>query len=323
METHPSFEPWGILIERNGSLVAAAILTRYRNHGVWSIGKPGGVNDPVHFCALDDEAAVQLAQAIYETVQSFGESWYLEVTDLPYPDPVANHLQATCPYSQTLLTSPIPCLRFAPGRSLNNYLSSNTRSAVAKARNRIKREGIVMTKNWSRDFEQIQETLGQVLDIYRRRDHQMFGQSLIDNPEAERFFLMFVTGHAKQNLIDLLTIHLDGQLAAFAVCLLDNDEHWVLVNKASPAWLRFSPGTIANAEVVAHAFEATDSHGVNWGGAPQRYKLSGEVTLMPRQTLFIWSSMRVKLFLNSCRHLTRLFNKGAFFAKKLFSVKFL
>jgi CelD/BcsL family acetyltransferase involved in cellulose biosynthesis len=214
-------------------------------------------------------------------------------------------------------------LRFAPGRSLNNYLSSNTRSAVAKARNRIKREGVVMTKNWSRDFEQIQATLGQVLDIYRRRDHQMFGQSLIDDPEAERFFLMFVTEHAKQNLIDLLTIHLDGQLAAFAVCLLDNDEHWVLVNKASPAWLRFSPGTIANAEVVAHAFEAADSHGVNWGGAPQRYKLSGEVTLIPRQTLFLWSSWRVKLLLNICRNWTRLSKKCTFFAKRLLNEKLL
>jgi hypothetical protein len=101
MDTHPSFEPWGILIERNDNLVAAVILTRYRDLGVWSIGKPGGVNDPVHFCALDDEAAVSLAQAILDTVQSFGGSWYLEVTDLPCPDAVANHLQATCPYSQT------------------------------------------------------------------------------------------------------------------------------------------------------------------------------------------------------------------------------
>jgi hypothetical protein len=110
-------------------------------------------------------------------------------------------------------------------------------------------------------------------------------------------------------LIDLLPIHFEGELAAFALCLLDNEEEWGLVNRASPAWLRYSPGTIANAEVVRHAFEDIHSHGVNWGGQPQRYKLSGEVTLIPRQVLYAWSSATVRLLFNLYGHFRSMFFK--------------
>ena len=196
METHPNFEPWGVLIERNGEVVAATILTRCLNLGLWRIGKPGGTQDPVHFGALDDDAALKLAEAIYGALQTFGGPWRLEVTDLPFPDPVTSHLQSICAQSHILRTSSIPCLRFAPDKQLSEYLSSNTRSAVAKARNRILRDGIQMVQEWTRDIGQIQNFLPQILEIYRRRDHQLYGNCLIDDPMAESFLIKFVTEHA-------------------------------------------------------------------------------------------------------------------------------
>lgn len=307
METHPDYEPWGILVERNGDLVAAAILTRFRRFGLWHIRKPGGVSDPVRFGALDDDAAARLAQAISDAIWDFGGPWKLEIPDLPCPDPVVTHLLSTWPNSKIHLMSPVPCLFFAPGAPLSKYLSPNTRAAVAKARNRIKREGIQIVQEWIRDSEQILKLLPQILNIYRRRDHQVRGRSLIDDTMAERFLVAFVAEHAQQGLIDLLTIHLDGELAAFVFCLLDNGEYWVLTNRVSPAWLRYSPGTIANAEVVRHAFNDPHSHGVNWGGGLQRYKLSGDVTLIPRQTLYAWSSATVRFLFKLHKRLRSTF----------------
>jgi hypothetical protein len=298
METHPEYEPWGIIIEHNFEPVAATILTRYRRFGVWIIGKPGGVGDPVRFGALDDNAAVLLAQAISYSIRNFGGPWVVNIPDLNYPsDLVVTTLQSNWRHSQTRQGLPVPHLLFAPTTPLNKYLSANTRSSVAKARNRIEREGIRMVQEWIRDPEQIIELLPNIFDIYRLRDYQLRGESLIDDAKARKFFTAFVTEHARQGLIDILTIHLNGELAAFAVCLLDNGEHWVLVNRVSPLWLRYSPGVIANAEIIRHAFEDNRSHGVNWGGMPQRYKLSGEVTLIPHQTLYAWSSTAVRLLI--------------------------
>ena len=315
METYPNYEPWGVLIERNGQVVAAVILTRYRRFGIWHIGKPGGNFDPVYFGALDDDATIELAKAIVDAVNDFGGPWILEVSDLPYSDPVVTQLLLFWPCSQSNLTTQMPCLLFKPGAPLNNYLSKNTRAAVAKARNRIKREGIQMYEEWIRDPERIIRLLPQIQNIYRCRDHQLYKNSLIDDAKAKRFFEVFIAEHARLDLIELLAFCLEGELAAFAVCLVDNRELMVLVNRASPKWLHYSPGTIVNAEVVRHAYECPHYSGINWGGGPQRYKLSGEVTLVPRRTLYAWSSTKLRLLLLISRYLRASTQRGISFIK--------
>jgi Acetyltransferase (GNAT) domain len=310
MENHLDVEPWGILVKRDGNVVAAAILTRYRRHGFWRIGKPGGKCDPVHFGAIDADAASRLAQAICDAVQNFGGPWIMEISDLPYPDPVVIQIQAICKSSLSIQDHQVACLIFKPDTTLNSYLSSNTRSAIAKASNRIKRDNIQMVKQWTRDKSQIQSLLPQLIAVYRSRDYQKYGHCLLDNPNSENFFEQFVTEHANLGLIDLLTIHFGKELAAFGVCLLENGLCKVLVNRASPDWLQYSPGTIANAEIVKHAFEDPNSFGVNWDGPLSRYKLSGDVTLLHRQTLYAWSSDIVRRLQNIRQYLRRpLINK--------------
>jgi hypothetical protein len=169
---------------------------------------------------------------------------------------------------------------------------------VAKARNRIRREGIELVQEWTRDIERILDLMPKLLNIYRRRDYQLRRSSIADDPVYRNFVTAFVLEHANQGLVDLLTLYLNRELAAFALCVLDNKEYWVLVNKVSPEWLRYSPGTIANAEVVRHAFESPGVRGVNWGSGLLRYKLSGMVTLDARQTLLAWSSPIVPLLID-------------------------
>jgi hypothetical protein len=297
MQTHPKYEPWGVLIERNGVCVAAALLTR-RWRGFWQIGKPAGGGDPLHFAAVDDDSAQRLAESILGAVRSFGWPWRLEISDLPRADPVAAYLRSCWPHSQSCPTPPVPHLLFAAGEPLSAYLSHNTRSAVAKARNRIRREGIQLVEEWTRDIERIRDLMPKLLNVYCRRYHQLRRRSIADDPVYRNFLTAFVLEHANQGLVELLTLYLNRELAAFALCVLDNKEYWVLVSKASPDWLRYSPGTIANAEVVRHAFESPGVRGVNWGAGLLRHKLSGMVTLDFRQTLLAWSSPIVPLLIH-------------------------
>jgi len=307
IETHTNYEPWGILIEHNGDIIAAAVLTRYRRFGLWQLGIPSvPCFEPGYFGVLDDTAAVMLARAIRDAAQDFGGPWYLEIHGLPCPDLVVNHLMAACPSSKVQLTEPVPSLLFKPNSHLHNYLSQNTRAVVAKARNRIQHEGLQMIQEWTRDSEQIMKVLPEIYDICRNRDYQKYGSSIIDNPIEYCYHMAIMNEYAKQGLLELLTIRLNEELAAFAVCLLDNGWYLVLTNRASPRWLRYSPGTIANAEVVRYAFEDSHSCGVNWGKGLQRYKLSGDVTLIPTQSIYAWSSPIGHLFHFMLKNMLRL-----------------
>ena len=296
LEEHSKFEPWGVLIERNGDWVASAIFTRYRRFGLWHIGKPGGSCDQLSFGAVDDDATLMLAQVIYDTINGFGGPWELEVPNLPWPNQMVNQIISSWPYSKTNMQYTEPCLIFVTNAPLNNYLSSNTRSSVAKAYNRIKREGIQMTQEWIKDPEQILNLLPQIQNICRCRDYEKYGKSLMDDPAENRYWITFMEDNTNQGLINLFTIYLNGELAAFALCLRDNGFIRVLTNRVSPKWSTYSAGTIANAEVVRYAFENIHIRGVNWGAGLQRYKLSGDVTLIPLQTLCAWSSVTGRIF---------------------------
>ncbi|MBK8815539.1 MAG: GNAT family N-acetyltransferase [Methylococcaceae bacterium] len=303
METHTDYEPWGILVKKNGHIVASVVLTRYRRFGIWRIGRPiGPCADSVGFAALDEHAAEMLAQTIWNTVESFGGPWCMEIHDLLCPDSVVDYLVKIRTPCKTVLTEPVPHLIFKSGASLKNYLSQNTRAVIIKAHHRIQREGIQMVEEWIRDPEQILKLLPKIQEICRQRDYQKFKKSLMDDTNEESYYIAFMKEYIQQNLIDLLCIYLNGELAAFALCLLMNNEYLVLTNRTSPKWLRYSPGTIANAEVVRHAFESSHINGINWGGGLLRYKLSGDVTLIPRQSLYVWSSPTVRLILILVRY---------------------
>jgi hypothetical protein len=104
-----------------------------------------------------------------------------------------------------------------------------------------------------------------------------------------------VLTYAKAKKIRLLTLRLDGSLAAFAMGILDRDMLWIYANLVSPNWLRYSAGTIINAEVVRSVYSDPSIKGVNWGAGLQRYKMSGDVKLIPAVKLMGWSSWPTRL----------------------------
>jgi CelD/BcsL family acetyltransferase involved in cellulose biosynthesis len=115
-----------------------------------------------------------------------------------------------------------------------------------------------------------------------------------------------VLAHAGRGDADLLTLRLDGDLAAFAVCLRSGGgELYVYSNYVSPRWLDHSAGTIANAEVVRYAFAQPGLTGVDWAPGPQRYKLS-RAELRRTQHVQAWSSPTVRRVLPTPRKLAAL-----------------
>jgi CelD/BcsL family acetyltransferase involved in cellulose biosynthesis len=302
---HPLDEPWAVLVRRDtrpgggpaggGELVGAATLARQLRLGCWKIGPIGVEGEPAHLAATDPPAATALAGAIRGALGRLNRPWFLRLTDLPDEDPVAAALSAELPVSACRPGPEAPQLRFAPGQPLSTYLSRNTRAAAAKARNRIARDRLVQDIAWTADPDQVAAVLPEVIEVHRRRSVQVHGHSALEDPTARDFFDAVVRGHAAAGDVRLQTVRLNGDLAAFALCLLDRDTLWVYANMVSPDWLRYSAGTISNAEVVRWAYATPGVAAVDWGAGLQRYKLSGAVTLRRSQQVQAWSSRGLRL----------------------------
>jgi CelD/BcsL family acetyltransferase involved in cellulose biosynthesis len=271
------------------------VFARQLRFGCWKIGPAGVEGEPACLAAADPPAATALATAVRRALGQLDRPWLLRLTDLPDPDPVAAALMTELPISTRHPGPDAPQLRFAPGQPLTAYLSRNTRAAVAKARNRIVRDGLTAHTAWTAAPGQVAAALPEVMAVHRQCSLQVHGRSAFDDPVAAMFFDAVVRRHASAGKVRLLTLRLDRALAAFALCLLDRDTLWVYANMVSPDWLRYSAGTISNAEVVSWAYTTPEIGGVDWGTGVQRYKLSGAVTLPPSRHLYAWSSRSDRL----------------------------
>jgi CelD/BcsL family acetyltransferase involved in cellulose biosynthesis len=301
----PNYEPWAVLVRLGGDLVGAAVLARRASLGCWKIGKPGSAGEQSWLPARDSAAAQQLAMALRRALDDLGRPWFLSVPDLPGSDPVAAAVQRELSVTTLRAGADAPQLCFASGVGLSAYLSRNTRSAVAKAGNRISRAGLRMDVSWVTDPAAVDAVLPEIVQVHRLRNQQLRRTSTLDSPAAAGLFNDFIRTHARNHRVRLLTVRIGPPLASFAVCLLDQRTFWVYANLVSPDWLHYSAGTIANAEVVRAAYLDPAIDGVDWGAGLQRYKLSGAATLRPSQHLAAWSSPALKVGLAVTRSARR------------------
>jgi CelD/BcsL family acetyltransferase involved in cellulose biosynthesis len=133
---------------------------------------------------------------------------------------------------------------------------------------------------------------------------QLRGHSLLDDP-AERYYYLGVRSALAGRWL-LLSLRIDGTLAAYALCLRDGDSLRVWDNKMSPGYARFSPGLLANMALVRCASADGQIALVDWGPGMQRYKASLSNDLIPSQTLTAWSSQLFRRTLSGAQHVKQL-----------------
>lgn len=230
-----------------------------------------------------------LAGELRGALAGLDRPWIFDAMDLPQPDGVVDALAAELPGATVEPGPDAPVVRFAEGSVLTDHLSRNTRAAVAKARNRIARHGHELGLEWLREPDRVRAALPAVLEVHRGRNRQLRGTAILDDPREAALYRDSVLAHAERGTADLLTVQIDGDLAAFAVGLRGGGLLYVYSNYVAPEWLTYSAGTIANAEVVRYAFEQPGLSGVDWGPGVQRYKLS-RAGMRSTQHVQAWSS---------------------------------
>lgn len=293
---HRQEQPWAVLIEDEGQFLAVAVLSTHQRHGVEYVHSATEAGTPAALLARDKAAGVLLAQEVIAELSTSHRPWVLTLGLVPEFDPAAEALRERLRYSESVSAQVMPRLIFEPGSDVRRYLSRNTRSAIARARNRLDdATGTQPELSWLSSQAQASAVLAEVVDLHRRRNRQLRDHALLDDPQAARYFEAMVLGHADRGRLELLTARVNGDLAAFAVCFSSGTTSWVYANLVAPEWTDFSLGTIANAEVVRrfHAEPGTDC--LDWGAGSARYKLSGGAVLMKTQTLEGWSSWPLRV----------------------------
>jgi CelD/BcsL family acetyltransferase involved in cellulose biosynthesis len=275
MMHEPSARPWCVLVRSGPVMVAAAMAVADLHYGTWSVRSATHPDEPGWLAAVDAEAGDALAAALAHSLQRLRLPWKLEWRHLPAGDPTLATLCRLLRPSTMVPGASDPQLLFDADTRMLGCLSRNTRSAVSRARKRIEAAGMHEAMDWMRDAAEIEACLDPIVDIHQRRNRQLRGVAGLDDPHKRALFEDTVRAQAGAGRARLLTLRLDGRLAAYALCFEASGRLHVYSNMASPDWLQFSPGTIANAELVTAASRDPRIRAVDWGPGLQRYKLSG------------------------------------------------
>jgi hypothetical protein len=282
-EASPDWAPWTLAWLDGSEVRAVAPLARRRTPwGLEVAAMGGGALHESPVAACDDDALVRLGVGIGAALRALNRPWRLKL-ELPKASILRGVLTAELPVSTVSAGARRPILRFnGDDPSPKQLLGRNTYSAMAKARNRIGREGHSLDVGW----EPIREALPEVVTVDHDRDLESRGATL--DARGLRFYHQVIERHA--GCWRLLTVQIDGSLAAYALCLKDGDALRVCHNQVAPGWRRYSAGLVANAELVLRAASDPSVGEVDWGCGEQRYKLSLSNTMIDAQVLTAWSS---------------------------------
>ncbi len=292
----PSARPWCVVIRSDAGMAAAALAMADLHHGTWAVRSATHPDGRGWLAAADAEAGEALAAALARSLLRLRLPWNLEWRHLPVGDPTLAALSRLLQPATAVPSASNPQLVFDAAARLHGGLSSNTRSAVSRARKRIGAAGRHEAMDWMFDAGEIEACLGAIVDVHQRRNRQLRGVAQLDDPDKRALFEDTVRAQAGAGRARLLTLRLDGRLAAYALCFEASGRLHVYSNMASPDWLQFSPGTIANAELVTAASRDAGILSVDWGPGLQRYKLSGShVRVDPLCHLRAWSSTAYRL----------------------------
>ena len=284
--------PWCVVVRRGPEIVAAALAVARLRLGAWAIRGATHPDEPGWLAALDGDAGTELAAAVAGSLRGLHRPWGLAWRHLPADDSTLAALRAELSISAVLASGDDAQLNCDSVDDVAGGLSRNTRSVVSRARQRIAAAGLSCEITWTRDAAGIAARLDEVVDVHRHRNRQLRGAAGLDDPGQRALFVETVLAHADAGRARLLTLRLDGRLAAFAICFESAGILHVYSNMASPDWLEFSPGTIANAEVVRAVGRDPVLQAVDWGLGLQRYKLSGpRVQVRHMVHLWAWSSL--------------------------------
>ena len=301
-----NFRPWAVTVRgQEGRLEAAAVLAmRARGPLSEHVLMGHGPSDQSRVPARTATSATALADGIAEALCELPSPWTLRAQQLPPDDLVVQRLVKALPAARVVPGQGSPTTRFGPDRSLRTYVSKNHHKQVRRMMNRLARDHRPPELTALRDPQAIAE----VERVCRARDRQLGRRSKLDDERAGPFFRRIIADAAGQDEVELVTLRVGSELAAYVLSFLDRGSYRMWNCRFDPAWEHYGVGRIANDFALQRALADDDAIEFDWMKGEEPYKATFATDVLPAIDLLAWSSRLGRAVLDAPR-------RGKAFAK--------
>jgi len=296
-EAFPAAEPVAVTVGEPGRVDGLACLAVSRRGLLRTVTLAGaGPSDYGRLPARDPAAAGAVAGGIADALRSLPPPWRLQLDQLPAGDPVVAALLAAVPGAYVEAGQPCPQLPLGPER-LPAHLTASGRRALRRARQRLDRTGLAATVDRIRDPGQVSRLLPELIALHRDRDHRIGRRSDLDDPGRRAFYSAVVPRLAESGRVEVLTLRLDGTLAAYYLGLRDGTVFRNWDGRISSSWPELSLGLLLYTELVAALLADPELTGLDLCRGTLKHKMHGVTEVVPAVVVRAESSARVALAL--------------------------
>ena len=255
-----------LLTTAQGALRGAAVLVHHLDDaGVRHVRfASGGDGHRAALLAVDDDAAGVLGEALAEALNGVDGPVRLRLGPVPTRDERVWQLVAALP-GEIVATIPdvIPSVR-AEGRELADYLTHGMLRTLRKSRNRLAADGVTAGFTTTTDAEEIIARLPDVAAVSRERDHAGGRASMLDEEAGLRRWTARLTDLARLCHLELNTLRLAGEPAAYVLGVEDNRSYRLIEGRFVMAWKRYAPGRLLEAHVLQRVLDDPNLDELDW-----------------------------------------------------------
>ena len=250
----------------DGELRAAAVFVHHLDEsGVRHVRlATGGDGHRACLLAVDDDAAYALGEALAGAFTAVDGPARLELGPLPVDDLALQTLLATLPAASINTTfDVIPSVR-AGSPELADYLSHGMLRTLRKSGNRLTSDGVVAEFVTTSAADEIIARLPEIAAVSRDRDHAGGRASLLDDEAGLRRWTARLTDLARLSHLELSTLCLDGEPAAYVLGVVDGRIYRLIEGRFVMAWKRYAPGRLLEAHVLERVLQEPGLDELDW-----------------------------------------------------------
>ena len=275
-------DPWAVTVREGatGRLDGIAVFSSRPGDGHEVISPLGRRQlDRGSLPVRNPEAADALAAAVAACLRSRAHPWELRLGQLPAGDPVARGLVRHLDGARLLPGLAIPKVEFGTETTADAWLGKGLRKQLRKAYNRMADDGIEAAIAFESDAERVAVVLDDVERTHRARERDAQRTSDLDSRPGLRFWRSVIEEHAARSELEVATLYIGTELAAYVVSLLDGTSYRVFDGRCATSWGRFSPGRILESATLQRALDDPRFERVDWmnGHASEKLLAANDV----------------------------------------------
>lgn len=252
LESLGDAHPWGVLAYDAYRRLVGAVLLVDQIAELAEVTSLLGTDAGHRGAILTQQPAVAtaLGRAVAEAIGTRRRWPCLSLGPLPATDVTVAAFVASFDGFALEPMAPIPGIRRTGDGDAASYLANGMQRTLRKARNRMLTDGRRGRIATTADATVILEALPTLEQLHRERDHAQGRRAYLDDEISSRRWRGRLRTLAQTGRLELATLLIDDELAAFVLGSHDGASYQLLEGRFVSAWARYSPGRMLESAVV-------------------------------------------------------------------------